>query len=216
MSWRVWKFKSIKFLTLIFFYIVLISECIPFLVCITLFKKISKKINLYLIIWFAIKCISDISALVVDQIFGLNFFPIFHISVLLENLLLISYVKGFIKLTSFKYRWFYILPFIIFLVEIIFFNSIYELNKISLITNYLSISILLFISLFSSKKIEKSEFPVVRSLFVFHCISFIYFLFDPFRRFNDYISEWIYPIYAMFAIFLNLHFLYYVWSKRKI
>lgn len=201
-------------MTLILFYIALLSEWIPLVLCIYFYKIICKEIKKTLLIWFAIKCLADLISLIAYKIFNVNFFPVFHISVLIENILMFIYISYFFYLNRLKKYVLYSLPIFIFGCEI-FLGSFFELNKISILTYNGSVSILLLISILQIKKIEKIEFSFILSLFLFHCISFVYFVFDRFRRYNDYINENIYPVYIVFVVFFNLHFLYFIWSKRK-
>jgi hypothetical protein len=197
------------------FYIALIIEWIPLVLCIVLPRIFGNKIKTSLLFWFATKCIADLASIITLKILKLNFFPIFHISVLIENLIMFVYIFNFFNFSKTKRLLLYSIPILIFVFEILFFGSLFELNKISLVTCNLLVSILLLILLFAPKKIEKREFSFILTLFVFHSISFVYFLFDQFRRYNEYINENIYPIYIVFVVFLNLHFLYFIWSKRR-
>lgn len=202
-------------MTLNLFYIALFSEWIPLILFIFLGKILRHTRDKAILLWFATKAISDLSCLIAYEIFRYNFFPIFHISVVIENILMIVYIGDFLKIKSLIQKILYALPVFIFVLEVFFFGSLFDLNKISLITNNASVSILFLILLLKGLRIEKREFSFILNLFVFHSISFVYFLFDQIRRYNDYISENIYPVYIVFVVFLNLHFLFYVWSMRK-
>ncbi|MEN9303103.1 MAG: hypothetical protein RL264_1532 [Bacteroidota bacterium] len=165
--------------------------------------------------WFLTKSIADLSCLIAYKVLKCNFFPIFHISVIIENILMVVYISDFLKIQSLFKKVLFTLPVFIFGLEVFFYGSFFDLNKIGLISNNAVVSILLLILLLNQLKIEKREFLLILNLFVFHSISFVYFLFDHIRRYNDYISKNIYPVYIVFVVILNLHFLYFVWSRRK-
>jgi len=202
-------------LTLNLFYIALLSEWIPLVLFICLGKNLKKTRDNIILMWFLTKSIADLSCLIAYKVFKCNFFPIFHISVIIENILMVVYLSDFLKIQSLFKKVLFTLPVFIFGLEVFFYGSFFDLNKIGLISNNAVVSILLLILLLNQLKIEKREFLLILNLFVFHSISFVYFLFDHIRRYNDYISENIYPVYIVFVVILNLHFLYFVWSRRK-
>jgi len=202
-------------LILSLFYIALLSEWIPLLLFIFLCKSIRKPRENVILIWFATKCFADLGAMLANQYFKVNFFPIFHISLLIENICMFLYIGNYFVVSHRKRLLLSIIPFLVFVLEISLFGSFFELSKLSVLTYNASVSILFLILLLNGLKIEKREFSFILNLFVFHSISFVYFLFDQIRRYNDYISENIYPVYIVFVVFLNLHFLFYVWSMRK-
>lgn len=202
-------------MTLNLFYIALLSEWIPLILFIFLGKNFKKTRDKVILMWFVTKSIADLSCLIAYKIFEYNFFPVFHISVIIENILMIVYISEFLRIHILLRKVLFALPVFIFGLEVFFYGSFFDLNKIGLISNNATVSILLLILLLNQLKMEKREFLLILNLFVFHSISFVYFLFDHIRRYNDYISENIYPVYIVFVVIVNLHFLYFVWSKRK-
>jgi hypothetical protein len=194
----------------------LISGVFPLIIKLFFNTKLENQ-NFILFAWFTTKFISDLFAFLYFKFYHGNIFPVFHISVIIENLLLVAYFNSF-NLISKKTKIFLIqIPIIIFIFESCFYSSILELNKISILTYNFSIAVLMMkLMLNSNQNIIKNNFILLVNILLFHSISFVYFLFEQIRRFNEDITFIVYPIYVCFIVTLNIYYSFFLWSRRKI
>ena len=196
-------------------YIVLLSGLLPLLIQLVYKPKLENN-QLILFGWFVTKIISDLITFICYKYYHLNIFPVFHVSVLIENLLLVAYFNCFNLVSKKIKRLLLLIPIFIFFFEISIYSSIFKLNSISILTYTFSISILMLLLLFQMKNNSlRSHFNLISHLFLYHSVSFIYFLFEKVRRLDTELTSKIFPIYFCFILFLNLHYSYYLWLKRK-
>jgi hypothetical protein len=196
-------------------YIVLLSGLVPLFIQLVHKPKLENH-QLILFGWFVTKIVSDFITFICYKYYHLNIFPVFHVSVLIENLLLVAYFNCFNLVSKKIKRLLLLIPIFIFFFEISIYSSIFKLNSISILTYTFSISILMLLLLFHLKnKSIQSSFYLIAHLFLFHSVSFIYFLFEKVRRLDTELTSKVFPIYFCFILFLNLHYSYYLWLKRK-
>lgn len=201
---------------LILIYIVLLSGLVPLFIQLVYKPKLENH-QLILFGWFVTKIISDLITFICFKYYHLNIFPVFHVSVLIENLLLVAYFNSFNLVSKKIKRLLLLIPIFIFFFEISIYSSIFKLNSISILTYTFSISILMLWLLFNMKKISiRIHFNLISHLFLYHSVTFIYFLFEKVRRLDTELTTLVYPIFACFIVSLNLHFAYNLWLKRKI
>jgi hypothetical protein len=172
--------------------------------------------NRILFLWFVTRFIADLCVFIYFKNYHGNTFPIFHISVLIENLLLIAYFNSF-NLISRKFKLIlFLFPFVSFIFETCFYRSIFDLNVISILTYNISIALLMMKLLFySHHAFIRNNFILIASLFLFHSISIVYFLVENIRRFDDDLTYILFPFYAGFVLLLNIYYAYFLWSRRK-
>lgn len=178
-------------------------------------KFSNDKISFSLIIWLIIRLLSDSLAFLLILKFRINNFPVFHVSILMEALLILNFFHGFFK-TKVEFRILtYFIPVIIFILETQFLGSILSSNRISFMSYNLMTSILMFILIWNIKRIKIFDQSIVKALFVFHSISFIYSISENVIRVNDDLMSLILPIFLVSIISLNLFFSYHLWSVRR-
>ncbi len=112
-------------MTLNLFYIALLSEWIPLILFICLGKNFNKTRDNIILIWFLTKSIADLSCLIAYKVFKCNFFPVFHISVIVENILMVVYISDFLKIKSLFKKFLFALQVFIFGLEVFFYGSFF-------------------------------------------------------------------------------------------
>jgi hypothetical protein len=166
-------------------------------------------------LWFLIRVLTDCSAFVIKTNFDCCVYPFFHISVLLEALALITFFISLDKNPSKKKQWIYLIPIAVFLLETFFTGSLFQVNRLSIICYNVLMSVLMLRLLTYYDKIDGFLVPIVKALFVFHAVSFIYSLFEHVLRINSEMMSFVYPGFLLLILSLNLFFTYYLWSTRK-
>jgi hypothetical protein len=182
----------------------------------SIFSKYSHgNLSLNLIGWLLIRFLSDILAFLLILKFGVNNFPVFHVSILIEGVLILNYFHEHF-VTKMKYRIFlFLIPILIFILETKVFGSIFSSNRISFMSYNLLTSITMFLLIFNTKKIKQNHQPVIKSIFVFHTISFIYSISENIIRVDKELMTLILPIFLFSTVCLNLFITYQLWSVRK-
>lgn len=197
-----------------YIYSLLIFGFLP-IIAISTFWNRSKPLIISLLVWFILRFLADLFAHFFYQYFELNIYPIFHISVLLEALALITFFISLDKNPSKKKQWIYLIPIVVFVLETIFTGSLFQVNRLSIVSYNLLISVLMMRLLVYYDKIDSFLVPIVKSLFVFHVVSFISSLFEHVLRINSEMMSFVYPGFLLLILSLNLFFTYYLWSTRK-
>lgn len=201
---------------LILIYIVLLSGLVPLFIQLVYKPKLENNQRI-LFTWFFTRIIADLMTFSCYKIFHLTIYPIFHVSVVIEFIILVLYFNSFNLVSKKVKRLLMFLPVFIFIFEVFIASSIYKMNSISILTYSFSISVMMLLLLFNMKKISiRSHFNLISHLFLYHSVTFIYFLFEKVRRLDTELTTLVYPIFACFIVSLNLHFAYNLWLKGKI
>jgi hypothetical protein len=178
-------------------------------------KFSNDKISFSLIIWLIIRLLSDSLAFLLILKFRLNNFPVFHVSILIEAILISNFFHGFFT-SKVEFRILtYLIPVTIFILETQFLGSIFSANRISFMSYNLMTSILMFILIWNIKRINIFDQSIIKALFVFHSISFIYSISENVIRVNNDLMSLILPIFLVSIISLNLFLSYHLWSVRR-
>jgi hypothetical protein len=168
-----------------------------------------------LTIWFLVRFLTDITSSLLKINFDICVYPFFHISVLLEALALITFFISLYKNPSKKKQWIYLIPIAVFVLETIFTGSLFQVNRLSIVSYNLLTTVLMLRLLIDYDKIDGFLVPIVKALFVFHAVSFIYSLFEHVLRINSEMMSFVYPGFLLLILSLNLFFTYNLWSTRK-
>ena len=195
--------------------ILFISEIFPVIAGLIFLKKKSDFHIQLLTAWFLVRFLTDTITYLLKINFEISVFPFYHVSILIESLILINFYLHLNKNNTFKVKILYLIPIIIFLVEIFFFSSIFQVNKIGFMFYNFIVSSLLLSLLLKFNKIDRYLLPIVKALFVFHSVSFFYSLFETFFRINSELMAIVYPVFLIFILSLNLFYTFYLWSPRK-
>ena len=168
----------------------------------------------FLLAWTSIRFIADALSFILKFLLNLNIFPVFHISVLIEGILITFFYSRLNKKGK-SIGWISIFPVIFFFLDALFWSSIIESNGISFMLYNLLTVILMLMLLLNLNKIENTFRPIIKALFVFHSVSFIYSILEHLIRINDDMMQIAYPIFLLSIVSLNLYIFYYLWSIRK-
>ncbi len=164
--------------------------------------------------WFLIRLISEVISYFVKFKFHLNVNPVFHISVLLEGILMVWFFIQMNNKPKNKY-WIYCIPLLSFYFEVKYSGSIYNSNGISFMVYNLISSILMLISLINENKIDEFSRTLVKALFILHSVSFIYSIIENVIRINDTVMQIVYPVFLFSHVVFNVFISYYLWLARK-
>lgn len=157
-----------------------------------------------LLIWFIIRFSVECIVYVKKGDLEINFHPLFHSSILLESIVMLS----FYIINSKKMKWkqlFYLVPIVLFLFENQVVSSIYSPCRIgNLGYNSIMVILLFEILVFHRKLISDKIRNISMILFLYHCIAFIYTLFIPNLRTNIDLMKMVYPVFFVSIVALNL------------
>lgn len=191
------------------------SGLIPFITGFYI-SRVYKNIQYNLIaFWLLIRITSDLCTTIFKDFIGIGIYPFFHVSVLLESLTIIIFYFSLKNDSDKGKRWIYGLPITAFLLEAIILDKINEVNHISIVCYNLLTSLLMLNLLFFNEKINQRILPIVKSLFMFHSVSLIYFLAEDKIRANEALMPLIYPVFLSIVIGFNIYLSYNLWSARK-
>lgn len=213
------KTKWIEFLNPVNIYITsnLITGCFS-VISIYLIRIKHSNWSLFYVLfsWYGIRFLSDIFATTIDLVFHKNPIPIFHISTLLETLLmvimfqLISRKLDKIKLILFS------LPFAALFLDIVFLGTFFDISTIGHVISFaLTSLLLLFILLIENRTIDKQTLMVIRIFFFYHTIVFFYSLFQEIIRSNIDYFDFCYPIFFIINLLMNCFPIFLLWSMRR-
>jgi hypothetical protein len=184
----------------------------PFLLKTNLIDSSTKNI---LILWFIIRFISDFIAFIFDFKYQQSVYPIFHISTFVETVLMISFYRIYSKVNTRKTWLLYILPISTLLFDITYFGSIFDNSILGHTISYLTTSILLFTLILHCQINEGYDFKIIRSLFVYHSVIFVYSLFQQVIRDNLNLMTLIYPIFFISNVGINLYPTFLICTKQR-
>lgn len=198
---------------IIYYYISSISSLFPFLFSLNRIKSNSlDKFQKVFISFLIYKFLSDLTRLFTEPY--ITSYPIFHLIVVLDFIFYTELIKA---TASFKYI--RVFQFIIIAIEIyeIYLNKgVYENNWLTTIVSYSTISFIYYVLLVGKPKVLNNEkFIVLASIFAFHTIMLIYFLFENLIRSNTTIFNFLEPIILSLYILLNFSLSYALWKNQK-
>ncbi len=167
-----------------------------------------------LIFWIVIRLLTEVVSYTTYYIFGINPYLILHISDFLEGLVIIWY---FIVLSKKKLKvfWLFFVPPLYFYLEIKYSGSFNSLKGVSY-SFYNAMSSLLMLSLLMQfENLTAFSKPIVKTLFIYHSVSFFYSLLEHIIRNNYDLSQIVYPFFLLAYLIFNIYLSYYLWSVRK-
>jgi hypothetical protein len=199
----------------IYIYSLFSTGILSVLSCFLFKKKNNHLLKKSIVLWFTIRLLADSISYILKIKFNLNLYPVFHFSILIEGMLIINYFQSIRRIYTKRSYYLYLIPIIAFSIDVNFISSIFQNPRLGYFFYYILCSILLFILLKSSIEINQFNFVVIKVLFVFHSVLFIYSLFENLIRKDSVLMPIIYPLFLLFVISLNLFFSYFLWTKRK-
>jgi hypothetical protein len=112
-------------------------------------------------------------------------------------------------------KWIYFFPVIIFFLETTFVGSLNNVNTISIICYNFLTAFLMLNLLISNNNLKKTIIKIVKAFFVFHSVSFIYFLAEGKIRLDKELMPIVYPFYLLNVIGFNFYVGFYLWLVRR-
>lgn len=199
------------------FYVIslLVSSIVPVVVSI-IYLNINKDFQIKLLtIWFLIRIISDSSSILLKDFYDINIYPFFHISVLLESLVLISFFGSQVNIPSKNKLIIGLIPVLIFVFEAIIFDGMFDVNHFGIMCYNLIVSVLMLNLLIRHDSLRTKIIPIIKAIFFLHAISFIYSIAEGKIRMNIELMPIVYPIFLFSVVIFNLFISLYLWSVRK-
>ncbi len=198
-------------------YGLIISGILPVLAYLALPKSGKEQVSTLIVAWFATRVLADTVAHVVYQYLQLNVYPVFHVSICIEFTLLILY---FVKLKGWNRHplgWILAcMPLSIFLMEISFVNSIYNLEEISITAYFLVIALLFLTLIMHPSRLDKKQLVIILIFFLYHAFFVVFGVFHTELRANLDLFKLIYPYFWTANSAFNVFFTYYFWTFRKL
>jgi hypothetical protein len=199
------------------FYIfsLLITGFISVLACLLFQYNKNGLLKKSIIAWIATRFIGDVLTITLKELFNQNVYPIFHSAILLEAFLMILYFLSMKKTFSKNTYFLFLIPIVAFIFDLFFFGGLFHDPRLGYIFYYFLSCILLFVLLKDSKIVDRLNVLVIKSLFLFHAIQFVYCLFDSEIRASTELMFLIYPIFFLSVISFNVFFTSFLWLTRK-
>jgi hypothetical protein len=196
------------------FFLLLVSGAIPVVVISYSLWKKYEGYHLPIFCWFLIRFITDLIVFVNRENPSSVYAPVVHVSILVETMLLIHF---FLKnRTAIRYAYLlYLLPIFIFVLETVVLSSIFQTNRIANFTNDFLIVLLMFVLLLNQRATQKKNHSIIKLLFLYHAIAFVYFIFIKQLRGNLQLIQLIYPVFLLVIASFNIAISYLFWSKPK-
>lgn len=199
------------------FYVIslLVSSIAPIVASI-LYLTTKKDFQIKLLaIWFLIRIVSDSSSILLKDFYDINVYPFFHISVLLESLVLICFFSSQVNIPIKNNFIISLIPVLIFVFEAIVFNGFFNVNHYGIMCYNLIVSLLMLNLLLRHESIRIKLIPIIKAIFILHAISFIYSIAESKIRMNIELMPIVYPIFLFSVVIFNLFISLYLWSVRK-
>jgi hypothetical protein len=166
------------------------------------------------IFWIVIRLLTEVVSYIIYYGYGINPYLNLHISDLLEGIVIIWYFLEFNKKKS-KVFWLFLVPPIYFYLEIIYSGAFNNLKGVSYSLYNAMSSILMLSLLIQDDNLPSFSKPIVKTLFIYHSVSFFYSMLEHIIRNNIDLSQIVYPFFLLAYLIFNFYLSYYLWSARK-
>jgi hypothetical protein len=179
------------------------------------FYNFSKKPveNKVLFFWFLTRFLTDFSVFIGILVFNHVFIIIMQTSIIIESVLLAVLLKN--RFDKDKFKLLLLFPLLIFSIEIVNFIVGGSIIQLGFIFYNLLASILLFMGFIKTHSISYTTHNMLKVLFIFHAVTFIYSLFDYIIRDNIDLMKIVYPLFLLIIVTLNIFYIINSWSPRK-
>lgn len=189
---------------LIVYYIALFSSCLPLLFLIFQYKKIDFSLteNQLVSLLISSKFLFDILVFVFEKIYC-NSLPIFHVSVIIEFILIMSILKRIHYFSLFNL--FIFIGVSVSLLDATFISSIFSSNIFSSVINF---GLLIFYSgkILSIQKISKKDELFNATIFLYYTVALTYTVFQKFHIQKTTVSDFAFYFFAFATIAYNFSF----------
>lgn len=194
------------------YYVALFSSAIPLLLISILKFGTQHTIFRSLKILILVKFLSDLLVYFL-QIKTQNSLPAFHISVLLEFVIILQILN---KIYSNKYfSTYFLIGCISFLLDLFVTSNLFEDNLFSSCTTFGLIILNSWQILYSKFNIDRIFLKVIYTFFFYYILAFSFVMFQKFYLNDATIFKFGFIIFALATLFYNLSFSHIVLSMRK-
>jgi hypothetical protein len=169
--------------------------------------------NKVLFFWFLTRFLADFSVFIGIIVFNHVFIIIMQASIIIESVLLVLLLKN--RFDKVKYKLLLLFPLLIFSIEIVNFIVGGSIIQLGFIFYNLLASIILFMGFIQTHSISYATHKMLKVLFIFHAVTFIYSLFDYVIRDNIDLMKIVYPLFLLIIVTLNIFYIINSWSPRK-
>jgi hypothetical protein len=187
---------------LIVYYFALFSSFLPLVFSIYQLKKIDYSLteNRIVVLLICSKFLFDFFVFVFEQIFS-NSLPIFHLSVLIEFVLIIFILKRIHHFSFFK--WFLFIGVFVSLLDATYISNIYSSNIFSSVINF---GLLIFYcgKILSIQNISKKDELFNATIFLYYIVALTYTVFQKFHVHKTTLNDLSFYFFAFATIGYNI------------
>ncbi len=194
------------------YYIALFSSVIPLLLNYTLLLRAKTTLFRFVTILTIVKFLSDILVYVL-QIKIQNSLPAFHISVLLEFIVILRILNEIYNNKYFKI--YLIIGVISCFLDLFVTSNLFENNSFSSCTTF---GLIIFNSwkiLYSKLNIDRLSLIIIYTFFFYYILAFSFVMFQKIYITDSSVFNFGFIIFALATLNYNLSFSHIIWSLRK-
>ena len=194
------------------YYIALFSSVIPLLLNDTLLLRAKNTLFRFVTILTIVKFLSDILVYVL-QIKIQNSLPAFHISVLLEFIIILRILNEIYNNKYFKI--YLIIGVISCFLDLFVTSNLFENNSFSSCTTF---GLIIFNSwkiLYSKLNIDRLSLIIIYTFFFYYILAFSFVMFQKIYITDSSVFNFGFIIFALATLNYNLSFSHIIWSLRK-
>lgn len=198
----------------LYFSLLIFSSLIPVVISLNYFRKKNDFSILPIFLWVLIRLLSDIIVFINSENSSTVYSPFVHVAILIESLLLINFF--FKNSKTIKYGLLlYAIPFLVFIIETQYVRSIFQTTQIGILSYNFLIVLLMLVLIFNRNTHTNNHRSFIKVLFLYHAISFSYFVFIKQLRENLPLMQIIYPVFLFVVVSMNITISKIIWSKSK-
>ena len=198
----------------LYFSLLIFSSLIPVVISLNYFRKKNDFSILPIFLWVLIRLLSDIIVFINSENSSTVYSPFVHVAILIESLLLINFFLKNSK--TIKYGLLlYAIPFLVFIIETQYVRSIFQTTQIGILSYNFLIVLLMLVLIFNRNRHTNNHRSFIKVLFLYHAISFSYFVFIKQLRENLPLMQIIYPVFLFVVVSMNITISKIIWSKSK-
>lgn len=198
----------------LYFSLLIFSSLIPVVISLNYFRKKNDFSILPIFLWVLIRFLSDLIVFINRENSSTVYSPFVHVAILIESLLLINFF--FKNSKTIKYGLLlYAIPFLVFIIETQYVRSIFQTTQIGILSYNFLIVLLMLVLIFNRNTHTNNHRSFIKVLFLYHAISFSYFVFIKQLRENLPLMQIIYPVFLVMVVSMNITISKIIWSKSK-
>lgn len=198
----------------LYFSLLIFSSLIPVVISLNYFRKKNDFSILPIFLWVLIRFLSDLIVFINRENSSTVYSPFVHVAILIESLLLINFFLKNSK--TIKYGLLlYAIPFLVFIIETQYVRSIFQTTQIGILSYNFLIVLLMLVLIFNRNTHTNNHRSFIKVLFLYHAISFSYFVFIKQLRENLPLMQIIYPVFLFVVVSMNITISKIIWSNSK-